>query len=199
MNNHGRTYMRKLVATEYLTLDGVMEAPGSETSLGERGGWSFLFSSDEHRRFKFDELLASDALLLGRVTYEIFAASWPSGTGEFADRMNSLPKHVVSTSLQKAEWNNSHLISDATHVVEEVGKLKQQPGKDILLTGSAELFQTLSQNNIIDEYHFMVYPIILGTGKRLFKEGNSTTLKLVESQIFDTGVVVLIYKSERKE
>src|SRR6266545_2277713 len=164
MNNHGRTYMRKLVATEYLTLDGVMEAPGSETSLGERGGWSFLFSSDEHRQFKFDELMASDALLLGRVTYEIFAAAWPSRTGEFADRMNSLPKYVVSTTLQKAEWNNSHLISDATHVVEEVVKLKQQPGKDILLCGSAELFQTLSQHNLIDEYRLMVYPIILGTG-----------------------------------
>lgn len=191
--------MRKLVATEYLTLDGVMEAPGSETSLGERGGWSFLFSSDEHRKFKFDELLASDALLLGRVTYEIFAASWPSGTGEFADRMNSLPKYVVSTTLQKAQWNNSHLISDATHVVEEVVKLKQQPGKDILLTGSADLMHKMRQHNLIDEYHFMVYPIVLGTGKRLFKDGNNTTLKLVKSQTFSTGVVVLIYQPDTKE
>jgi Dihydrofolate reductase len=191
--------MRKLVATEYLTLEGVMEAPGSETSLGERGGWSFLFSSDEHRQFKFDELLASDALLLGRVTYEIFAASWPSGTGEFADRMNGLPKYVVSTTLQKAEWNNSHLISDATHVVEEVVKLKQQPGKDILLTGSADLMHTMRQHNLIDEYHFMVYPIVLGTGKRLFKDGNNTTLKLIKSQTFSTGVVVLIYQPDTKE
>jgi len=191
--------MRKLVATEYLTLEGVMEAPGSETSLGERGGWSFLFSSDEHRQFKFDELLASDALLLGRVTYEIFAASWPSRTGEFADRMNGLPKYVVSTTLQKAEWNNSHLISDATHVVEEVVKLKQQPGKDILLTGSADLMHTMRQHNLIDEYHFMVYPIVLGTGKRLFKDGNNTTLKLIKSQTFSTGVVVLIYQPDTKE
>ncbi len=191
--------MRKLVATEYLTLDGVMEAPGDETSLGERGGWSFLFSSDEHRQFKFDELMASDALLLGRVTYEIFAAAWPSRTGEFADRMNSLPKYVVSTTLQKAEWNNSYLINDATQVVEEVVKLKQQPGKDILLCGSADLVYVLRQHNLIDEYRLMVYPIILGTGKRLFKDGNSMTMKLVKSQTFSTGVVVLIYQTGTKE
>jgi dihydrofolate reductase len=191
--------MRKLIATEYLTLDGVMEAPGSETSLGERGGWSFLFSSEEHRQFKWDELLASDALLLGRVTYEIFAASWPSRTGEFADRMNSLPKYVVSTTLQKVEWSNSHLIKDAAHVVEEVVKLKQQPGHDILLTGSADLFHILMQHQLIDEYHFLVYPIMLGTGKRLFKEGNSITLNLVKSQTLSSGVVVLIYQPRGEE
>ena len=185
--------MRKLIATEYLTLDGVMEAPGTETSLGERGGWSFLFSSDEHLQFKFDELLASDTLLLGRVTYEIFAASWPSLTGEFAERMNNLPKYVVSRSLQKVEWNNSHLINDPVHIVEEVVKLKQQPGQDILLSGSADLFHTLRQHDLIDEYRFMVYPIIVGTGKRLFKDGNSVTLNLVKSQTFRSGVVVLIY------
>lgn len=186
--------MRKLVATEYVTLDGVMEAPGSETSLGERGGWSFLFSSEEHRRFKFEELLAGDAILLGRVTYEIFAASWPSVTGEFGDRMNSLPKYVVSTTLQKAEWNNSHLIKETRRIVEEVTTLKEQPGKDILLFGSADLFHTLSGHDLIDEYRFMVYPIILGAGKRLFKEGNSIALNLVESQTFRSGVVVLTYQ-----
>jgi dihydrofolate reductase len=131
--------MRKLVATEYVTLDGVMEAPGDETSLGERGGWSFLFSGDEHRQFKSAVLFESDAILLGRVTYEIFATTWPSRTGEFADRMNTLPKYVVSTTLPKTDWNNSHLISDPTRVVEEVTRLKQQPGKDILLFGSADL------------------------------------------------------------
>ena len=156
--------MRKLIATEYLTLDGVMEAPGTETSLGERGGWSFLFSSEDHLQFKFNELLAGDAILLGRVTYEIFADSWPSVTDEFGDRMNSLPKYVVSTTLQKVEWNNSHLINDPRRVVEEVIKLKGQPGKDILLFGSAELFHMLRQHNLIDEYRFMVYPIILGKG-----------------------------------
>jgi dihydrofolate reductase len=187
--------MRKLIATEYLTLDGVMEAPGSETSLGERGGWSFLFSSQEHRQFKWEELLASDALLLGRVTYEIFAAAWPNATGEFADRMNSLPKHVVSTTLQRAEWNNSHLIKQ--HVVEEVVRLKQQPGQDILLSGSADLFHTLRQHRLIDEYRFLVYPIILGTGKGLFKEGDRVVLDLIKSQTFSSGVVALTYHPQR--
>lgn len=186
--------MRKLIASEYVTLDGVMEAPGSETSLGKRGGWSFLFSSEEHRQFKFDELLAGDAILLGRVTYDIFAASWPSVTGEFGDRMNSLPKYVVSTTLQKLEWNNSHLIDDARRVVEEVARLKEQPGKDILLFGSADLFHTLSQHDIIDEYRLMIYPVILGTGKRLFQEGNSIVLNLIESLTFRSGVVVLTYQ-----
>jgi dihydrofolate reductase len=191
--------MRKLIATEYLTLDGVMEAPGEETSLGARGGWSFLFSNEEHSKFKFDELFASDALLLGRATYEIFAATWPFRTGEFADRINGLPKYIVSTTLEKAEWNNSYLIKDPKRVVEEVVKLKQLPGQNILVYGSANLIHMLRQHNLIDEYNFMVYPIVLGIGKRLFKEGNSMTLKLVKSQTFSTGVVVLIYQTEGKE
>lgn len=190
--------MRRLVATEYLTLDGVMEAPGSETSLGERGGWSFLFSSDDHRQFKWEELLASDALLLGRTTYEIFVAAWPSRTGEFADRMNSLPKYVVSSTLARLEWNNSHLISDTMHLVEEITRLKQQAGLDILLTGSAELFHTLREHNLIDEYHFLVYPMILGTGKRLFKEGNRIPMNLVKAQMLNSGVAVLIYHPHAK-
>jgi len=188
--------MRRLIATEYLTLDGVMEAPGSETSLGERGGWSFLFSSDDHRQFKWEELLASDALLLGRTTYEIFVAAWPARTGEFADRMNSLPKYVVSSSLDNVEWNNSYLIHDTTHLLEGINELKQQPGQDILLTGSADLFHTLRQQNLIDEYHFMVYPIIVGTGKRLFKDGNNIPLNLVNSQTLSSGVFVLIYRPQ---
>lgn len=140
--------MRKLIATEYLMLDGVMEAPGSETSLGNRGGWSFLFSNEEHGLFKSEELFASDALLLGRVTYEIFAATWPSRTGDFADRINSLPKYIVSTTLEQAHWNNSHLIQNPEQVVEEVSMLKRQPGQNILLYGSADLVRTLSQNDL---------------------------------------------------
>ena len=191
--------MRKLIATEYVTLDGVMEAPGGETSLGPRGGWSFLFSGEEHSKFKFDELFASDAILLGRVTYHIFAAAWPSRTDArgFADRMNSLPKYIVSKTLEKAEWNNSHLIK--ANVAEEVSRLKQQPGQNILVFGSADLFNTLMQADLIDEYRFMVFPIVLGIGKRLFQVGKSATLKLVETQTFSSGVVVLIYQPERKE
>jgi len=191
--------MRKLIATEYVTLDGVMEAPGGEDSLGPRSGWSFLFSNEEAAKFKFDELLASDTLLLGRVTYQIFAAAWPSRTGELADRINSLPKYIVSTTLEKAEWNNSHLIKDAKRVVEEVSRLKQQPGQNILIYGSADLVHTLMQHNLIDEYRLMVFPIILGSGKRLFRDGRSATLKLVETQTFSSGVVVLIYQPEKKE
>ena len=191
--------MRQLIATEYMTLDGVMEAPGGEQSLGSRGGWSFQFWNEEAAKFKFDELFASDTLLLGRVTYQIFAAAWPSRTDEqgFADRMNSLPKYVVSTSLEKLDWNNSHLIKE--NVVEEVSRLKQKRGQNILLYGSADLVHTLMQHNLIDEYHLMVYPIVLGIGKRLFDGTSSATLKLLEAQTFSSGVVVLTYQPERKE
>ncbi len=182
--------MRNVIATEYVTLDGVMEEPGQ---------WSFQFWSDEAATFKFDELFASDALLLGRVTYQGFANAWPSMTDEqgFADRMNGLPKFVVSTTLEEATWNNSQLIRG--NVAEEVSRLKQQPGQDILLAGSSELVHTLRQHDLIDEYRLMVHPIILGSGKRLFREGSdTTTLRLVEAKAFSSGVVVLTYRPERK-
>ncbi len=123
-----------------------------ETSLGSRSGWSFRFWNEEAAKFKFDELFASDTLLLGRVTYQIFADTWPSRTDEqgFADRMNSLPKYMVSTTLAKAEWNNSHVIRG--NVAEEVSRLKQQPGQNIMVDGSARLVQTLMQHNLVDEY-----------------------------------------------
>jgi len=184
--------VRRIIASEYVTLDGVMEAPGGEDSLGARGGWSFLYSSDEAAAFKFDELMASDALLLGRVTYEIFAASWPSRTGEFADRINRLPKYVVSATLATAPWENSHLVRG--DVAEAVATLKQQPGQDILLYGSADLVRTLTQHALIDEYRFMIFPLVLGIGKRLFEDGVSVTLKLVEAKTFGSGVVVLTYQ-----
>src|SRR5712692_3714717 len=135
--------MRKVVATEYVSLDAVMEEPGR---------WSFPFWSEEASKFKFDELVASDALLLGRITYEGFAAAWPkmTDTGEFGERMNSMPKYVVSTTLKKAEWTNSTIIS--ADVVEEVTRLKQRPGLDILLAGSGQLMRTLMQHDLIDEY-----------------------------------------------
>lgn len=186
--------MRKVIATEYMTLDGVMEAPGSETSLGARGGWVFPFSNDETAQFKSDELFASDTFLLGRVTYEIFADAWPSRTGEFADRMNSTAKVVVSTTLDKVEWNNSTLLKG--NVPEEVSRLKQQPGQDILIFGSADLVHTLMQHDLIDEYRIMIFPLILGVGKRLFRDGSNTTLKLVDTKTFSSGVVVLTYQPD---
>lgn len=188
--------MRRVIASEYLTLDGVMEAPGSEDSLGDRGGWSFLYSNDEAAAFKFDELMASDALLLGRATYDIFAASWPARTGEFADRMNRLPKHVVSRTLEAPTWENSHLIRE--DVAGAVSELKEQPGQDILLYGSADLVRTLTEHGLIDEYRLMIFPLILGTGKRLFADGAAVSVKLVEAKTLGAEVLILTYQPERK-
>jgi dihydrofolate reductase len=182
--------MRRVIVSEFVSLDGVMEEPS----------WTFQFSSEEQQKFKFDELFASDALLLGRVTYQGFAAAWPSITDEegFADRMNSLPKFVVSTTLEGVEWNNSSLIKE--NVAEEVARLKQQPGQDILIYGGGELVHTLMQHDLIDEYRIWVHPVVLGSGKRLFRDGSDTkVLRLVETKTFSSGVVVLAYQPAGKE
>jgi dihydrofolate reductase len=175
----------RLVATEYVSLDGVMEEPGQ---------WSFPFFSDDAGKFKHDELFATDALLLGRLTYEGFAAAWPAmtGTGDFGERMNSLPKYVASTTLKEVGWNSTLLEGD---VVDAVARLKEQPGRDLLLSGSASLFQLLMERNLIDEYRFMLHPIALGAGKRLFKDGApQRVLKLTETKPLSLGVVVLYYE-----
>ncbi len=178
--------MRRVIASEFVSLDGVMEDPS----------WTFQFTSEEQGKFKFDELSVSDALLLGRLTYEGFAAAWPHMTeqyGEYADMMNGYPKYVVSTSLEEAEWNNSTLIKE--NVAEEVSRLKQQPGKDILIFGSGDLVNTLMQHDLIDEYRLMVFPVVVGSGKRLFKDGIETkVLRLVDTKTFGSGVVVLSYQ-----
>ncbi len=191
--------MRKLVVTEYVTLDGTMEDPGGGET-GPYGGWSFQFWNDEAWKFKFDELFAADALLLGRVTYEGFAKAWPVQKDEvgFADRMNGLPKYVVSTTLAKAEWNNSHIIR--SNVPEAVANLKQQPGQDILVAGSAKLVQTLAQHDLVDEYRLMVHPILVGGGKRIFGDRlNRKVLKLMEARPFSSGSVILSYQSAGQE
>ncbi|MBB6670362.1 dihydrofolate reductase family protein [Cohnella nanjingensis] len=178
--------MRKVIVSEFVSLDGVMEEPG----------WTFQFGGEEQDKFKFEELKASDALLLGRVTYEGFAAAWPNmieQTGEYGEWMNGYPKHVVSTTLDRAEWTNSSVIKG--DIAEEITKLKEQPGKDILVFGSCALVQTLHNLGLIDEYRLMVYPIVVGSGKRLFQDGlNQTVLKLTETKTFQTGVVVLTYQ-----
>ena len=178
--------MRNIMVTEFVSLDGVMENPG----------WTFPYWNDEIANFKGEESNSSDALLLGRVTYEGFAAAWPQSTDEGADYFNNVRKYVVSTTLDKAEWNNSTLIKD--NVVEEIAKLKQQDGKDIAVHGSATLVQTLIQHDLVDRYRLLVYPVVLGTGKRLFHEGSTATLKLVESRPLGGGVVAFIYEPERK-
>jgi dihydrofolate reductase len=189
--------MRKVIVTEFLSLDGIMEDPGG-AEKNQHGGWSLKFWSEEAEKFKFDEMFASDALLLGRVTYQGFAAAWPSMKDEqgFADRMNTIPKFVVSTTLNKVEWNNSRLIKE--NIADEVARLKQQPGQDILIFGSGMLVGTLMSHNLIDEYRLMVHPIVLGSGKRLFKDGSHmTVLRLADTKSFSSGIVVLTYQPAR--
>ncbi len=191
--------MRKIVVSEYVTLDGVMEDPGGGEK-SKHGAWSFQFWNEEAAKFKYDELFASDALLLGRVTYQGFAKAWPSMKDEtgFADRMNSIPKYVVSSTLEKLEWNNSHLIKG--NLAEEVLKLKQQPGMDILVAGSAELVHTLIQHDLVDELRLMVHPVVVRGGKRLFGDGiDRKVLKLVDTKPFSSGIVVLTYHSAGRE
>ena len=180
----------KLIVTEFMALDGVVEAPNE---------WSFPYWTDQTGKFKFDELSAADVQLLGRVTYEGFASAWPTmkDTGDFGVKMNGMPKYVVSTMLKKAEWNNSTIIK--TNVAEEVTKLKKQSGGDILVAGSMTLIRTLMEHDLVDEYRLLTYPIVLGKGKRLFTDGVATSLKLTESRPMGaTGVVLLRYEPERK-
>jgi dihydrofolate reductase len=171
----------KVVVSQFVTLDGVMEDPGGAEGF-DRGGWAFQFDrGPEGDKFKLDEAMESDALLLGRVTYQGFAEAWPSRTGEFADKFNSMPKYVVSTTLKEAEWNNSTLITG--DVAEEVARLRQQSGGDILVNGSAQLVQTLMEHDLVDEHRLMIFPVVLGSGKRLFNEtSKAMALKLVDSK-----------------
>ena len=177
--------MRNLVVTEFVSLDGVMENPA----------WTFKYWNDEIANFKGEESSASDALLLGRVTYEGFAAAWPESEDEGAEYFNSVRKYVVSTTLDTVEWNNSILIKD--NIVEEITRLKQQSGKDIIVHGSATLVQTLIKHNLVDRLRLLVYPVVLGEGKRLFHDGITATLKLVKTQTFSSGVAALIYEPEK--
>ena len=177
--------MRKVIVSEYVTLDGIMDEPGN---------WSFPFWNEEASRFKFDELRASDGLLLGRVTYQGFAKAWPTmkDTGEYGERMNSLPKYVVSTTLSEVTWNAS-LIKD--HIAEAVSRLKQENGQDLLVFGSGQLVHTLMQYDLIDEYRLMVHPVLLGSGKRLFRDGSEKkVLRLVDTRTFSSGIIVLSYQ-----
>ncbi len=177
--------MRKVIVSEYVTLDGIMDEPGN---------WSFPFWNEEASRFKFDELRASDGLLLGRVTYQGFAKAWPTmkDTGEYGERMNSLPKYVVSTTLSEVTWNAS-LIKD--HIAEAVSRLKQENGQDLLVFGSGQLVHTLMQHDLIDEYRLMVHPVLLGSGKRLFRDGSEKkVLRLVDTRTFSSGIIVLSYQ-----
>jgi dihydrofolate reductase len=184
--------MGRIVVTEFVSLDGVMEAPGGEDF--KYPGWSFEFDrGDEGNKFKLDEALDSEALLIGRVTYESFANAWPQREGEFADRFNSMPKYVVSSTLKDPEWNNTTVIDG--DVVDEVRKLKQEVDGDIYVHGSLQLAQELMENDLVDEIHLMVFPVILGTGRRLFGElSDKKTMRLADSNTVGEGVAILTYE-----
>jgi len=183
----------KIVVTEFVSLDGVMEDPGGAENF-KHGGWSFeIARGEEGDKFKLDEAFASEALLLGRVTYEGFAEAWPSREGEFADKFNNMPKYVVSSTLGEPEWNNSTVLKG--DVAEEVQKLKQEQDGDIVVHGSAQLVQTLVEHDLVDEFRLMVYPVVLGSGKRLFGDTNDKKpLRLVDSKVVGDGVAILIYE-----
>jgi dihydrofolate reductase len=189
--------MGKVVVSQFISVDGVVEDPGGSESW-ERGGWAFQFDrGDEGNKFKLDEVMASEALLLGRVTYEGFAEAWPSRTGEFADKFNGMPKYVVSTTLKDPEWNNSTVIAD--DVPAAVAKLKQEIDGDILVNGSVQLVQALAESGLVDEYRFMMFPTVLGGGKHLFGETPAATaLKLVDAKPAGE-TYILIYEPSPRE
>ena len=185
--------MGRIVVTEFVSLDGVVEAPGGGEDF-QHGGWSFDISrGDEGDQFKLDETMSSEALLLGRVTYEGFAAAWPSRDGEFADKFNQMPKYVVSSTLADPDWSNTTVLSG--DVAEEVAKLKQKHEGDVVVHGSPSLVQTLLESDLVDELRLMVFPVVLGSGKRLF--GGTTDkkpLRLVDSKVVGDGVSILVYQ-----
>ena len=185
--------MGKVVVTEFVSLDGVVEDPGGAEGF-KYGGWSFEYErGDEGDRFKLDEALDAEALLLGRVTYEGFADAWPSREGEFADKFNSMPKYVVSSTLTDPEWNNSTVLDG--DVAEEVSKLRQEQDGEIVVHGSVRLVQTLLDHDLVDELRLMVFPVVLGTGKRLFGEtADKKGLRLADSRTVGDGVAILIYE-----
>jgi dihydrofolate reductase len=190
--------MGRIVVTEFVSLDGVVEDPGGSEDF-KHGGWSFEFNrGKDGDKFKLDEALESEALLLGRVTYEGFAAAWPSRKGEFADKFNTMPKYVVSSTLEEAEWNNSTVLKG--NLVEEVSRLRQKSDGDIVVHGSARLVRTLLKHDLVDELRLMVFPVILGSGKRLFGDtADKEPLRFIDSRTVGDGVVILIYEPGRGE
>jgi dihydrofolate reductase len=188
----------RIVVTEFVSLDGVMEGPGGDDDF-VRGAWSFEFDrGEEGNQFKLDETREAQALLLGRRTYEGFAAAWPSREGEFADKFNNMPKYVVSSTLEDPEWNNTSVLSGDP--LEEVSKLRSEQEGDIVVHGSAQLVHALVENDLVDEIRLMVFPVVLGTGKRAFGEtSDKKPLRLASSRTVGDGVNILVYEPARAE
>ncbi len=185
--------MRKIIVTEFITLDGVIESPGGNETDHPHAGWQFKYNSPDTGKYKVDELSSVDALLLGKTTFEVFAGYWPKQTGaEFADPINRLPKYVVSRSLQKVEWNNSHILRD---VAKDVAALKKSDGGNILVYGSATLVKALLHHDLIDELRLMVYPLSIGGGIRLFDDNRELKkFGLKHSRVTDNGILILEYQ-----
>jgi dihydrofolate reductase len=190
--------MGRIVVTEFISLDGVVEAPGGGEEF-RHGGWSFeVERGAEGDQFKLDETMGSAALLLGRRTYEGFAAAWPSREGEFADKFNSMPKYVVSSTLKDPEWTNTTVL--AGDLAEEVGRLKREQDGDVVVHGSPQLVQALLDQGLIDELRLMVFPVVLGAGKRFFGEtADKQPLRLADSRTVGDGVAILVYRPAEAE
>ena len=184
--------MGKIVVTEFSSLDGVMEAPGGEDF--KYPGWSFEFDrGDDGNKFKLDETMEADALLIGKRTYESFAGAWPNREGEFADKFNSMPKYLVSSTLTDPDWNNTTVLEG--DVVDAVRKLRDEFDGIIQVPGSRQLVQDLIENDLVDQINLMIFPVVLGTGDRVFGEfSDKKSMRLVESKTVGDGVVILIYE-----
>ena len=183
--------MRELIVSEFVTLDGVMEAPGGEPGH-PHSGWVFDFMSPDQEQFKLQETLDADILLLGRVTYEGFSAAWPERGGEFADKMNSMRKVVASTTLEDPEWNNTTVIRE---VPGDVAALKEEDGGPVLGAGSRTLVHSLMEHDLVDQIRLLIFPVVLGGGARLFPEApDKTPLELADSQTFSSGVTAQTYR-----
>jgi len=189
--------MGKIVVTEFVSLDGVMEDPGGAEGY-EHGGWTFAFDRGEGDDFKLQETLDTEALLLGRTTYEGFAAAWPSREGKFADKFNRMPKYVVSSTLKQPDWNNSTVLEG--DLAEDIAKLSSSVQGNIVVHGSAQLVQALIERELLDELRLMVFPVLLGSGKRLFGETSDTRpLRLTSSKSVGEGIVILTYEPARPQ
>jgi dihydrofolate reductase len=191
--NKGGRSVGRIVVTEFVSLDGVMEDPGGSEGT-KHAGWSFeIPRGEDGDKFKLDETMGSDALLLGRKTYEGFAEAWPSRDGEFADKFNTMRKYVVSSTLQSPEWSNSTVVSG--DLVEDVTRIREEHAGDVVVHGSAQLVQGLLENDLVDELRLMVFPVVLGSGKRLFGEtSGKKRLQLTSSKTVGEGVEILIYQ-----
>ena len=185
--------MGRIVVTEFISLDGVIEDPGGAEGF-KYGGWTFEINrGEEGDQFKLDETMASDALLLGRKTYEGFAAAWPSRDGEFADKFNNMPKYVISSTLENPEWKNTTVLRS----VDDIAKLKEEKDEELVVHGSARLVQSLLERDLVDELRLMVFPVVLGRGKALFGEtSDKKSLKLRDTKVVGDGVIIQVYEPQ---